>query len=104
MRMQCFIPATVVIVFGNLASAEPTKVEPVAAIIETTRATGDRQIRHFAFDGDKDTYFASKDNVASTDHFTFVFDKPVAVKTVTITTGRPKGEDVLAGGTLDVSA
>ncbi len=78
--------------------------EPVAATVETTLSTADGQIRQFAFDGDPDTYFASDKNAAASDHFTLVFDKPVALKAVTATTGRPKGGDALEAGTLQVSA
>ena len=72
--------------------------KPVAAIVETTLTTADGQIRQFAFDGDPDTYFASEKNPTAADHFTLVFDKPVAVKSVTATTGRPKGGDALEAG------
>ena len=76
--------------------------EPVAATVETTLATADSNIRQLAFDGDPDTYFASEKNPTATDHFTLVFDKPVAVKSVTATTGRPKGGDALEAGTLQL--
>ena len=78
--------------------------EPIAAVVETTLATADGQIRQFAFDGDPDTYFASDKNPTAADHFTLVFDKPAAVKSITATTGRPKGGDALEAGTLQVSA
>ncbi len=78
--------------------------EPVAATVETTLTTADGQIRQFAFDGDPDTYFASDKNAAASDHFTLVFDKPVALKAVAATTGRPKGGDALEVGMLQVSA
>jgi Peptidase of plants and bacteria len=81
------------------ASAQP----PVAAIVHTTLTSAPRQIRQFAFDGDPDSYFASKDNAGAADHFTLVFDKPVAVKAVAVTTGKPKGGDALDVGTLEVS-
>jgi hypothetical protein len=84
---------------GTVAAAEA----PVSATIETTLTTAGEQIRQFAFDGDPDTYFASKKDVESTDHFTLVFTKPVSVKSVEVTTGRPKGGDQLDAGTLEVS-
>jgi hypothetical protein len=77
---------------------------PVAAVVETTLTTADGQIRQFAFDGDPDTFFVSEKNAAASDHFTLIFDKPVAVKSITATTGRPKGGDALESGTLQVSA
>ena len=84
---------------------QPTAAaEPVAATVETTLTTADSQIRQFAFDGDPDTYFASEKNPSAADSFTLRFDKAVAVKTVSATTGRPKGEDALEAGTLQVSA
>jgi hypothetical protein len=65
------------------------KAAPVAARIETTLRTAGGQIRQFAFDGNANTYFASEQNPGKADHFTLVFDKPVRVKSVTVTTGKP---------------
>jgi RNA polymerase sigma factor (sigma-70 family) len=78
--------------------------QPVAATVQTTLSTESGQIRQFAFDGDPDTYFASAENLRSTDHFTLVFDKPVAVYSIVVTTGRPEGGDQLDEGALEVSA
>jgi hypothetical protein len=77
---------------------------PVVATVETTLASAPGQIRQFAFDGDPDTYFASDKDARSGDHFTLVFDVPVAVKSIAVTTGKPKGGDALDTGTLEVSA
>src|SRR4051812_42653979 len=86
----------------------------IAAVVETSLKTefakkGGKQesvghIRQFAFDGDPNTYFASATNPTEKDHFTLTFDKAVSVKSITVTTGRPKGEDKLAAGSLEVSA
>jgi hypothetical protein len=95
-----FVLGTLAVGAPAVESAEP----PVAATIETTLTTASDQIRQFAFDGNPDTYFASAQNPRRTDHFTLVFDKPVAVKSVVATTGRPKGGDRLDAGTLEVSA
>ena len=85
------------------AQAEDT-APPVQATIDTTLATATKQIRQFAFDGDPDTYFASATNPKSTDHFTLVFDRPVAVKSIVVTTGKPRGGgDALDKGEVEVS-
>lgn len=76
----------------------------VYATIETTLPTAGKQIRMFAFDGDPRTYFASEKNPDASDHFTLVFDQPVAVKWVVVTTGKPWGGDTLDAGLLQVSA
>jgi hypothetical protein len=89
---------------GAWAAAAPPDKGPVAATIETTLTTAGGQIRQFAFDGDPSTYFASKQNAGRGDHFTLVFDKPVAVKSITVTTGNPQGGDRLDTGTLETSA
>jgi hypothetical protein len=88
------------------SAAEPEKAasSPVAAVIETTLKSASGQIAQFAFDGDADRYFASADNVKAADHFKLTFDKPVAVKSITVTTGRPKGGDRLDAGALEGSA
>jgi hypothetical protein len=77
---------------------------PVGATAETTLATAAGQIRQFAFDGDPDTFFASAHNAGRRDHFTLVFDRPVALWSVAVTTGRPQGGQGLDAGTLEVSA
>jgi hypothetical protein len=77
---------------------------PATAAVESSLATAGGNIRQFAFDGDPDTVFASEKNAASTDHLTLTFDAPAAVASVRVTTGRPKGGDVLAAGVLEVSA
>ena len=92
-----------------IASAEPVPVAPaprpvVRAVAVSSLATGNEQIRQFAFDADPDTAFASAKNAAKGDSFTLVFDTPVNVKSVRVTTGRPKGGDALAAGVLEVSA
>ena len=76
---------------------------PVAAVVESTLPTAPEQIRQFAFDGNAETFFASKQNPAKGDHFTLTFDKAVAVQSITVATGRPKGEDKLHAGALEVS-
>jgi hypothetical protein len=89
-----------------LAALTPTPAvaAPVAAVVETTLPSAPGQIRQFAFDGDPDTYFASARDAGPADHFTLVFDRPVAVKSVAVTTGRPTGGDRLDAGVLEGSA
>jgi hypothetical protein len=85
-------------------AAPPKAAEPaVAATVETTLGTAWGQVRQFAFDGDAKTYFASAHNAGRADHFTVVFDKPVGVKSIAVSTGRPSGDDRLDAGTLEVS-
>lgn len=80
--------------------------DPVIATVETTLETGSRQIRQFAFDGDTDTYFASKEKPKISDHFTLAFDQPVVVKSIAVVTGKPgpEGAGKLEMGVLEVSA
>lgn len=60
-------------------------------------------IKEFAFDGDPKTFFASAKNPTAKDHFTLVFDKPVTLNSITITTGKPDGSDKLDAGVLQFS-
>jgi len=97
------------VVASPLAAAEPAPppraaARPATAVVESSLATGNNQIRQFAFDGDADTYFASEKNAGKDDHLTLIFDEPVKAKAVRVTTGRPKGGDALAAGVLEVSA
>jgi hypothetical protein len=87
-------------IFGNATAAEP---KPIAAVVETTLATGGKNIRQFAFDADPNSYFASDKNPGKDDHLTLVFDAPVTVKTVAVMTGKPDGADKLMAGKLEGS-
>jgi hypothetical protein len=78
--------------------------QPVAATVVTTLATEGKQIRMFAFDSDPNTYFASAKNAAGSDHFTLVLDKPVALKSLAVTTGRPDGANKSSALVLQVSS
>jgi hypothetical protein len=81
-----------------------TAAEPaVTAVVESSLASASENIRQLAFDGDAATFFASEKNPGGEDHFTLRFDESVAVKSITVTTGRPTGEDALAAGTLEAS-
>ena len=94
-----------VFAFTPLAFAEePKKAEPVVATVETTLKTSGGQIRQFAFDGDPSTFFASDGKPTKDDHFTLVFDKPVSLKRLELQTGRPKGEDALTSGRVELSS
>jgi hypothetical protein len=82
----------------------PTPAESLAATIETTLATDGEHIRQFAFDGDPKTFFVSVKNASRADHFTLVLDKPAAVKSLIVTTGRDDGRDKLRAGVVEASA
>src|SRR3954447_18104667 len=86
--------------------AAPTCIladEPVTATVSSSLATASGQIRQLAFDGDPDSFFLA-DKAGTSDHFTLAFDKPVAMRSIAATAGRPDGSDRLDAGTLEVSA
>jgi len=85
-----------------LSSAHLTD-EPAVVAIDTTLSTDGGQIRQFAFDGDPTTYFASDRKLRRADHFTLVFDKPVAASAIMVVTGQPDGSDRLERGSLEVA-
>src|SRR5262249_9899881 len=103
--VRCFLTVLLLIPAGMLAAElqKPANA-PVAAAVETTLKSAPGQIRQFAFDGDPSTCFVSAENVKSSDHFTLVLDRPVAVKSLVVTTGRPRESDQLDSGTLEGSA
>lgn len=74
------------------------------ATIDTTLTTASEQIRQFAFDGLEGSFFTSAENPGLSDHFTLAFDRPVAMKSIALITGRADGSDGLDQGTLEVSA
>ena len=73
------------------------------AVVESTLATDSDKIRQFAFDGDDDTFYASKDAPGAEDSFTLVLNEPVVVKSVAVQTGKPDGGEALGSGTLQTS-
>jgi hypothetical protein len=92
------------LVLAALSLGPQARAQSVAAVVESTLATGAGQVRQFAFDGDPDTYFASEKPATRADHITLTFDAPVTVTSVTVTTGRPAGGDTLTEGVLEGSA
>src|SRR4051812_21519849 len=84
--------------------AVASAADPVMATVETTLTTGAGQIRQFAFDGDPTTCFVSEKDATAADHFTLLLDRPVAVKSIEVPTGRPGGKARLDAGILEVSA
>jgi hypothetical protein len=98
------IISALLLLLTTLSGAAGEPKPPATAVVETTLATADRQIRQFAFDGNPDTFFASAKEPGKDDHFTLVFDAPVAVRAVAVTTGKPDGADNLAAGSLEASA
>jgi Peptidase of plants and bacteria len=105
MRFVSCLAFALVLVCGSANAEEKAAAgQKVRAVLDTTLATGERQIRQFAFDGKPDTYFASAKNPTKDDHFTLAFDEPVAVKKFRVTTGKPDGGDKLVAGTLEGSA
>ncbi len=85
-----------------VAQASPDS-SPVVASVESSLATDGKQIRQFAFDGDKESFFVSAANPGESDHFTLTLEKPVPLKSIEVTTGRPGGGDELEAGSLEVS-
>jgi len=112
-RSICF--ALLILGLLNAAAAVATAADgkpdqlPVAATIATSLTTAGDQIRQFAFDGDAGTCFVSARGPSAGDHFTLNFDQPVAIDSITVTTGRAEGGDELGGdqfggGALEVSS
>jgi hypothetical protein len=87
-----------------VAPAPRSAVKTVPVVIESSLATGNNQIRQFAFDANPDTFFASEKNASKADSVTLTFDTAVALRSVRVTTGRPKGGDALTAGVVEVSA
>lgn len=89
------------LVHGSVNAAEPEAT--VAARVESSLPSAVDHIRQFAFDGNADTCFATSTSPTASDHLTFIFDAPVKLKSVKVTTGQAKGEDTLKAGVIEVS-
>jgi hypothetical protein len=103
-RSHPFSSLLVSLFFSLSLLAAPEERPSITAAIETTLATGGENICQFAFDGDDKTYCASKKNATDKDHFTLLLDKPAAVHSIRVITGRLGGDDTLDAGTLQISA
>jgi Peptidase of plants and bacteria len=77
--------------------------KPIRATVVSTLPTAPKHARQFAFDGEADTYYASAKNSGKDDVVTLIFDVPVTVKSVAVTTGKPDGGDKLMAGSLEGS-
>jgi hypothetical protein len=99
--MRLSMVAALWFVVGSFAYADDA---PVTATIESSLVTADDHIRQLAFDGDLDTSFVSTGNLRADDHLTLVFDKPVAVRSITVTTGGAESDEALDEGALELSA
>jgi hypothetical protein len=101
-------PLSIVVLYflAGTGAAQPQKAAkpPITATVEASQPSDSGHIRQFAFDGDSSSYFASAKPASSSDHLTLVLDAPVAVKSVRVETGRPKGGESLDSGTLEGSA
>jgi hypothetical protein len=97
-------PHLVIAAFFVLVSTSATDAQPVAAVVESSLKTAAGNIRQFAFDGNLDSYFASTKNPDKDDHFTLIFDKPIAVHKVTLFAGDPKGSDGFGPGNIEASS
>jgi hypothetical protein len=107
------IPAIALIFSGGMTAAgtdeqaagkQSAGDQVATATIETTLATDGDQIRQFAFDGDDTTCFVSQDKPGPDDHFTLVFDVPVAVTSISVTSGRSEGDARIEEGDVELSA
>jgi hypothetical protein len=88
---------------ADKSADKPPTPTSIAASIETTLATGEEQIRQFAFDGNDKSHFLSAKAPTGKDNFTVRFDKPVTLKSIAVATGKSSGDNKLAAGTLEVS-
>jgi Peptidase of plants and bacteria len=101
--MRDVIAIAAILITAATSQAQVSELPPVAAVVESTLKTAKGQIRQFAFDGNKDSCFASADNPGVNDHFTLIFDVPIKLNAVEVITGRPKGDDTLDAGGLEAS-
>ncbi|HEX4589872.1 MAG TPA: basic secretory protein-like protein, partial [Gemmataceae bacterium] len=99
--MRKTLALLVVVLAGTPAGAADAK--PVRATVVSTLATASKHARQFAFDGFADTYYASEKNPGKDDAVSLVFDMPVTLKSIAVTTGKPDGGDKLTAGSLEAS-
>lgn len=79
-------------------------IPSVPAAITSSLPTAGANIRQFAFDGNDATHFTGGQATKRDDHVTLTFDRPVSVRSLTVTTGRTNGDDKLTAGVVEWSA
>ena len=94
----------IVALLTSAAEAAPPPHAVELAVVASSLPSAPGHVRQLAFDADAASYFASKGNATAADHLTLTFDHPVALKSVTVVTGRPDGRDRLTAGVLEASA
>lgn len=100
MFLQIVTPLIAFTFIGNAAIAR----EPVEVALESSLSSDGDHIRQLAFDGDPESYFASKGPAKPEDHFTMTFDEPIVVRSIRIRSGRPNGKDALEAAEIAISA
>ncbi len=95
--------STILASVATIYAAQAPSEAPVAAVVESSLESAPGQIRQFALDGNNESFFASAGNPTTNDHFTMIFDKPIALKSISTLFGRPKGGDELDAGVLEIS-
>jgi hypothetical protein len=91
------------LVIPPMAVSEADSPKEFVPTVKSSLSTDSGQIRQFAFDGNPDSYFASKENPKTSDEFTMSFPKPIVLKALTVTSGKPDRTDKLEAGSLQVS-
>jgi hypothetical protein len=106
MHRNCLAFAVLVsfgLVYGARAAEPKSDDSSPVATLESNQKSGDGQIRQFALDGNDDTYFASEKNAANADHLTVVFEQPLAIKSISISSGKTSGENKLTAAAIAIS-
>lgn len=89
------------------AGLSPTGAGPgeplVAARVQSSLTTANRQVRQFAFDRDPNTAFVSAGIPTTSDHLTLTFDVPVPLTSVEVVSGHKDGSLKLQAGSLEIS-
>jgi len=90
------------VLYGSQLLAAPPEALP--AKVESTLKSRRDHIKQCVLDGDAASYFASADNASKADHLTVKWDRPVALKSLEVLTGKPDGSETLTAGELQLSA
>ena len=89
--------------WGLSADAHGFADEGPAAVAESSLATDSDMVRQFAFDGDADTYFASKDAPGRRTRSRWSSTSQSSSSPSAVQTGKPDGAEALGSGSLQTS-
>jgi hypothetical protein len=104
LRLPTYLALTSTLLCVSAAGQASASPLPVEAEIYSTMPSTDQHRPEMALDGNASTYFKTAYGMDDGDDFLVLLSRPIPVKSITVTSGDDKGQDLLTKGILETSA